>query len=309
MLVSPWPYALWMRRDFAAAGRARDAALAGRAPSDVVSRVDVRYGEGPDELLDVYWPSHVDGSDRVLPTVVWVHGGGWLGGSKEELANYLRMLAARGFTAVAPRYSLSPGAKYPTPVRQTMTALRFLADQGEHLHVDGSKFVLAGDSAGAHICAQIAAIVTDRTYAHAVGVVPGVEPQQLRGLVACCGPYDLVATSDIAAMRTFFTAIVWSYSGTRRFRDDPYLATAAVVRNVTEAFPPTFLTVGNDDPLREHSYALAGALRAKGVDVDTLFYPADHQPALAHEYQFDLDLDDAGVALERMVSFITAHTR
>jgi acetyl esterase/lipase len=73
---------------------------------------------------------------------------------------------------------------------------------------------------------------------------------------------------------------------------------------VRASFPPTFLTVGNADPLRPHSEALATSLVEQGVEVDTLFYPAAHEPALGHEYQFDLDLEDARTALTRIVAFL-----
>jgi acetyl esterase len=308
LLVSPWPAALLIRREFTASGRALDAALATRAPAAIVAAIDVAYDSHRDARLDAYWPASLEGTDRTLPTVVWIHGGGWLGGSKEEIGNYLRMIAARGFTAVGVRYSLAPGSRYPTPVRQAMAALRFLGTEGAPLHVDSTRVLLAGDSAGAHIGAQVAAIVTDDVYARSVGVAPTIAPGCLRGVGLCCGPYDLVATTDIEPMRTFFKTIVWSYSGTRRYRRSPFFATESVVHHVSGAFPPAFITVGNADPLREHSFALADALRAKGVLLETLFYPEDHEPALVHEYQFDLELDDARVALERLVSFFAACT-
>ena len=59
------------------------------------------------------------------------------------------------------------------------------------------------------------------------------------------------------------------------------------------------------DPLAEHSRHLVDALQSEGVDVDALFYPPDHQPALPHEYQFDLDLADARTAFARLVDFFT----
>ncbi len=45
-----------------------------------------------------------------------------------------------------------------------------------------------------------------------------------------------------------------------------------------------------------------------GVDVTTLFYPDDHEPPLAHEYQFDLDNADGRHALDRTIEFLRKHT-
>ena len=66
--------------------------------------LDEPYGDGPGERLDVYRPQGAG----PLPTVVWIHGGGWIGGSKEELANWCRLIAGHGFAVVAVGYSLRP---------------------------------------------------------------------------------------------------------------------------------------------------------------------------------------------------------
>ena len=97
---------------------------------------------------------------------------------------------------------------------------------------------------------------------------------------------------------------MWSYSGKRDYLDDPAFATFSVTDNVTSAFPPSFITVGNTDPLRPHSELLAEKLRAQGVETETLFFPDDQQPPLGHEYQFDLDADAGQLFLERLRTFL-----
>ena len=65
--------------------------------------------------------------------------------------------------------------------------------------------------------------------------------------------------------------------------------------------------------MRPHSERMAGALRAQGVQRDTVFWPEDHQPPLNHEYQFDLDTDEGQTFLERLLAFLhrtlAAHPR
>jgi acetyl esterase len=254
----------------------------------------------------VYTPDAAVQAARCLPTVVWTHGGGWVAGSKGELGDYLRMIAAAGFTVVAVEYALAPAARYPTPARQVMAALRHLLANADRLHVDPTKIMLAGDSAGAHITAQVAAIATNPGYSDSVGVESTVDADELRGVALCCGPYDLalVDPDPDSPMKDFVLAVAWAYSGTRDFEhNDYFMSTMAVTGHVTETFPPAFITVGNADPLAAHSDTLAAALEAKGVEVDTLFYPHDHQPPLGHEYQLDMNLEDARTALQRMIAF------
>jgi hypothetical protein len=148
-------------------------------------------------------------------------------------------------------------------------------------------------------------------YADAVGVAPTITPAQLRGLVLACGPYDLGLAREVSnpGGRRFVQVILWAYSGKRRFLDDPSFATWSVTDNITSAFPSTLVTVGNADPLRQHSEILATKLRAHGVEVETLFFPEHHGPPLGHEYQFDLDADAGQLFLDRMLRFLERRLR
>jgi acetyl esterase/lipase len=296
--------ALYIRKDFAESVASRSALALKRAPTDVVAIIDERYDSHRDALLDVYVPAMAARHGRQLPTIVWTHGGAWVGGSKEEIGGYLRLLADAGFTVVGVRYSLAPEERYPMPLRQLFAALHHLQTHADRLHVDPHRFLLAGDSAGAQISAQLAAAVTNPIYAGKIGLAPTITENQLCGIALCCGIYDLTGLAATPPFEDFFTTVGWAYSGRRDYNNDPhFISTMSVANHVTEKYPPTFLTAGNDDPLATQSAALASILRKKGVEVETLFYPLEHHPKLAHEYQFDITLDDARIALRQVVAF------
>jgi acetyl esterase/lipase len=296
----------WLiRREFAKNGARMAASLRAAAPSGVSAVKDERYDSDVDARLNVYTPGAAAPAGRSLPTVVWTHGGAFVGGSKDELDGYLRMIAHAGFTVAGVEYTLAPAATYPKPVSQVMEALRHLQTNSDRLHVDPSRIIVAGDSAGAHITAQVAAIATDPGYARQVGVASAIGADQLAGVVLCCGIYDLDRLSPSSPLKNFVLAVGWSYSGSRDYRNDHrFTSSTAIPRHITAAFPPTFITVGNADPLAPQSLALAAALESKGVAVDTLFFPEEHKPALGHEYQFDLSFDDARTALDRLIAFL-----
>jgi acetyl esterase/lipase len=299
-----------IRRLFAANGKRLIATYEPLAPVEVDVDRNLRYGNASDALLDVYVPRRARPGQR-LPTIVWVHGGGFVGGSREELGYYLRWFAAEGFTCVAIDYTLAPAARYPTPARQVMLALRYIQEHGARLHVDPRRLVLAGDSAGAHIAAQAALIATSPAYQSAIAMTSTVKPDQLRGVILCCGPFDLDLLDTTSQLRDLVRAMAWSYTGQRDYRDNRlFLATSGLPRHVTPAFPPAFVTVGNADPLQAHSVAMTTAFASSGVDFETLFYPDDPTDgvALGHEYQFELDLPEAQVALRRIVDFARRHT-
>ena len=163
-------------------------ALEPYVPPGVAARLQERYADDPAAYLDVFYPAAVENTDQALPTVVWVHGGSWVSGSKDQVANYLRILAAKGFTTVGVDYALAPGETYPTPVRQVNAALAYLQRHAARLHVDPSRFFLAGDSAGAQIAAQLANAISAPAAAKAIGIVASIERSQLRGSSCIAAP-------------------------------------------------------------------------------------------------------------------------
>lgn len=309
--VSPWPSALLIRWAFDQNAKERVAALQKYIPTDVSEQLNQQYRAGDrDAYLDVYYPSAAGANDK-LPTIVWVHGGGWISGDKKDVAPYLKILASKGYTVIGINYSIAPEKQYPTPVIQTNEALDYIQNQATAFHVDTNQIFLAGDSAGSHIAAQIAAITTNPQYAEVMKQQPALRAEQLAGMLLNCGAYDLALvnaqgdTEGAKLLRTF----LWAYSGDKNFMQDPDLANASVIDHVTASFPPTFITAGNDDPLLPQSVAFAQKLQALGVQVDSLFYARDFSPGLQHEYQFDLSTQSGQEALQRMEAFVTAHKK
>lgn len=303
--LSPWPSVFLIRHAFSGDGEAAAVALARHVPAGIAEMRDIAYVKGDrDARLDVFYPPGVAGTPTRLPAIVWVHGGAWVAGTKNEIANYLKILAGRGYVVVGVDYSLAPGATHPVPVRQVNAALAYLARQAERLHIDQDRIVLAGDSAGAQIAAEVANLVSVPEYAAAIGIEPAIARASLRGVILYCGAYDVSLVNLEGSYGGFLQTVLWSYSGHRNFKDDEHFRMASVARYVTAAFPPAFVSAGNADPLEPQSVALAEALEAAGAPVDTLFFADDHQPPLPHEYQVNLDTAEGQEALARSLRFL-----
>ncbi|WP_408515419.1 alpha/beta hydrolase [Paraburkholderia sediminicola] len=278
--------------------------LQAHQPSHVSALLDQPYDSNrPDALLDVFYPDNTVAPASPL-TIVWVHGGAWVSGNKNQLSGYARILAARGFTVVTVDYSLSPATHFPIAVREVNAALSYLERHASGLHVDPTRIVLAGDSAGAQIAAVLANAIADPGFARAIGVTPSISRQQLAGALLYCGVYDLEALASADRYRYFLRAILRAYSGTDSFMTDSAFAYASVVRYVSEDFPPTFISAGNADPLREQSVAFAQALARQSVVTRQLFFPSAYLPPLPHEYQFNLGAAGGQLALEQSVQFL-----
>ena len=306
--VSPWPSVLLIRRAFYQDAVSVSQALERHIPPALSAQLNERYDPAdPDALLDVFYPSAI--ADQPLPTIVWVHGGGWVSGSKDDIANYGKVLAGRGYTVVGVDYSLAPGKTFPTQIRQVNTALGYLVKNAERLRIDPSRIVLAGDSAGAHIAAVTANAIAVPSYAATLGIVPALERQQIAGLLLYCGPYTVDGINLDGPFGRFLRTVLWSFSGSKDFKTDPGFAAAWVLNHLTAEFPPTFISAGNGDPVLPQSIALADALTSRGVRVERLFFGSDYQPALPHEYQFNLDNEAGRLALERSLAFLARQVR
>jgi len=113
--LSPWPSVAVITYMFSQGDQASESALEKHVPAGIVAKRDIKYGDGRDEVFDLYYPEKATGP---RPTIVWVHGGGFIAGSKEGIGNYMKVLAGHGYTTVRLEYSKGYGTTYPRPVEQ-----------------------------------------------------------------------------------------------------------------------------------------------------------------------------------------------
>lgn len=304
--LSSWPSVLLIRMWFDKDTQAMSTALEKHVPLGVTTLFDQRYDSNDsDAYLDVFRP---EGTAQPLPAIVWVHGGAFVYGDRSNVTNYLKILAAKGYAAVAVGYSLAPGSNYPTPVLQVNRALGYLTENAERLNIDPARIVVAGDSAGAQIAGQLSLLITSPAYAGKLGVKPAISAENLRGAILFCGALDASRLNFEGPFGAFITTVLWAYMGKRDFIGDPRLKDFSIPLNMTKDYPPFFISVGNGDPLAPSSYDTKAKADALGVANDALFFPAEHQPPLPHEYQFNLDSTDGKLALERVLAFLSART-
>lgn len=311
-VLSPWPGAVTMRWSINQDAAQVREQVAEDAPTDVRVIRDRSYAaDDPDAKLDVYLSDDL-GSGVRQPVVVWIHGGAWLAGDKQNLAGYFKRIAKAGYTVVVPNYSLASNHVYPTQVHQLNKALTAVVENHAAWRADASAIVLAGEEAGAHLAATLATTITNTDYAADTGVVPALHPSQLQGAVLIDGIYDLKTLAegerelDLPGIFRWGDRIaVWAFSGTRNL-DHPVIKRSSPMHHVTADFPPTFLTGGPGDPLTStQSQPFATKLANLGVPVTELFYPDDQSPKLGHGYAFHLN--DAGQkALDEVVKFLTS---
>lgn len=307
--LSPYPSVWIIRYAFNKEAVRVNKELGKHVSNEIQTINNIHYDiNDPDAFLDAYFHPDSVKAKGMLPVIVWTHGGGLISGNKSQVSNYCKILASRGYVVIAIDYTIAPEAKYPTPIQQLNTALAYITSKPDTFHADTTFFVLAGDSGGSMISAASANVITSPAYAELTRIKPGLNPHQLKGMLLYCGIYEIDDLNTEGAFGSFLKSVMWAYFDIKDISNDAYAMTASVTNFLTRAFPPTFISAGNNDPLLSQSKILSEKLAAKGVQIDTLFFPENHEPPLGHEYQFNLD--EAGkIALDRSINFLNKSHR
>lgn len=305
-VFTPWPAALLIRALFTDNANKTVAEMNAHAPaaSTLESQPGVQYAPGgSDTQLDWYAPK---GSTGALPTVVWIHGGAWISGSKENVDPYARIIASEGYSVITLNYTYGPEGVYPLGLTQLNDAFAFIVENAADFRVDPDNIVIAGDSAGAQLTSQIAAMVTNPSYAQTVGIQPSLTPEQLSGVILNCGIYDVSEIPNAPGLGGWgFRVALWAYLGDKNWSETPGGEEMSTIDDATADFPPTWISGGNADPLTVgQSKPFAAKLKGLGVDVTEVFWPDDEDPALEHEYQFQLELEAAQTALQSTLDWL-----
>jgi len=117
--------------------------------------------DGIDLLLDLYLPSSP--IRRPIPVIVFLHGGGWSGGTRTTSPDFKRYFAQDGFAMASIEYRLTPSITFPANVEDVRTAVRWLKANAAAHALDPDRICLWGTSAGGHL-ASVAALAPPGTF-------------------------------------------------------------------------------------------------------------------------------------------------
>src|SRR5215475_12014047 len=122
-------------------------------PSGTQKLKDLEYGHGSGRAmhLDLYIPEK---SDKPLPLIIWIHGGAWMAGSKDNPSPALRFLKD-GYAVAQVGYRFSQEATFPAQIQDCKAAVRWLRANAEKYNLDSNKFIAWGASAGGHLVALL----------------------------------------------------------------------------------------------------------------------------------------------------------
>lgn len=219
--------------------------------------LDVSYGPASLQKMDIYLPAQHGES---CPLVVLVHGGGFCACDKRDWHLYPGFYALQaGFALASVNYQLSPEVRFPTPLDDLKTALRFLREHAVQYSISTRDVFLYGTSAGGNL-------VTLAAFQNA-GTAQGV-----CGVAALCPLLDFEAqwhylrtmTPAIPEREILCNAMI-DYLGASPEQDRQTALRASTAMYITEAAPPFYIQHGTLDPAVPvaQAYQFAQQLREK----------------------------------------------
>lgn len=269
-----------LRTNWAIGDKLRDEGL---TTPDGIRRFDnISYGpHGSANLLDIYVQKTV--SD-IQPTIVNIHGGGWVYGNKEVYQFYCMSLAMRGFTVVNINYRLAPENKFPAAIEDINMAVKFIGEQGKNYFIDKDRLVMVGDSAGGQLVSHYAAILTNPEFAKLFDFeVPDVT---VKALGLNCGAYNSKAMAESGSDEMF-----WEYIGEN---PSPELVEMVdTTGHMTSDFPPSYVMSTAVDFLLPEAEPMYNRLLILGVPAVMKIYGSPDRPEIGHVFHVNCKLEEA----------------
>ena len=231
-----------------------------KPPAGVAFHRNLEYGTGGGESLkiDLALPEK---SDKPLPVVLMIHGGGWRGGSKEGHIQHIFGFAQQGYAAATVQYRFAPKHKFPAQLEDVKCAVRFLRANAEKYNLNKDRVGAIGFSAGAHLSMLLGTMGKEDGMEGEGGNAE--QSSQVQAVVAYFGPTDLAA-DDIPENVIF---MIDDLVGAKK-SDKPELRVAASpITYVSKGDAPTLIFQGTKDRLVPHTqaYKMADALSKAGV--------------------------------------------
>lgn len=212
-----------------------------------LSYSDISYGTHKRQYYRLY-----RGNKKNLPTVFFIHGGGWWHGSPRFFSAIGKFFCKRGYTTVLPAYRLVPYATYPNQIEDIATAFsKFVASQD----IKPKSIMVIGFSAGGELAARL---VFDKKLQNKYNINPNV----FSGMLSLAGVLDFETHQSSYAKLLIKNYLSGKYTSEET---NPK-------RLIYKSNFPVFCVHGVRDKLIEPCNAISFAKRVKEVGGESYLY-------------------------------------
>ncbi len=224
-------------------------------PSNYNGLLDVVYKNvnSTNCRMDIYYPTD---ATTPVPVVINMHGGGWVGGYKEEQGGFSPFFD-RGFAVANVEYRMRNEILAPAAVEDVRGAMQYLLNHADELHIDRNKIIFQGGSAGGHLALTGGYLQNNRIYDN--------DCQQYSGTIKIMAVIDKYGATDLLTFAPVYPGmVVWL--GTHA-NDTAFIKSLSPIEMVNSNTPPTYIIHGDADPTIPYSQSvkLQAALQAAGV--------------------------------------------
>lgn len=244
------------------------------APANLTVVRDLNYAgtQEPRQTLDMYVPKRP--TEKPLPLLVFIHGGGWEGGNKEQFGGMVApLMSDAAFVGACINYRLTDKGIFPAQIHDCKAAIRWLRAHAKDYHFDPDKIGVFGMSAGGHL---VSLLGTSGGVKEMEGDVGGNLDQSSRVncVIDFCGPSDFPTfpgQGSIIDPEKPGTAVTKLFGGPMSRHMDLAKA-ASPVTYITKDDPPFLIIHGTKDNLVPYAQAVEfnKSLHAAGVPATLL---------------------------------------
>lgn len=230
-------------------------------PDNVAVERNIAYDQHPETVLDIYQPKEASREKR--PGAIVIHGGGWVGGTKDAMIeSYVLRYVSQGFVVANVEYRLAKAAIAPAAVTDVLNATQWFFRNAGKYNVDKKRVVVTGGSAGGHLA-----------------LMAGMTPKSARlgprsDVAAVVNFYGITDVADQLAgpnMRKY--AVTWVPDDTPARLE--LAGRVSPMAHVRRDVPPVLTIHGDADETvpYEHGTRLTRALQEEGVTAELVPVP------------------------------------
>lgn len=220
-------------------------------PSGATLTADLAYVENGHERqkLDLYLPADAKGP---LPLIVWVHGGAWRAGSKEQCQPFHQGYLTKGYAIASINYRFSQHAIFPAQLEDCKAAIRWLRAHAKTYNLNPDQFAVYGGSAGGHLVALLGTTGDIKTFD--VGANLNMS-SKVQAVCDFYGPSDFLydettASADfVKRLNDPNDAVPQLIGGPVKEMRDAARKASPVSYITTNALPPFLIIHGDKDPI------------------------------------------------------------
>lgn len=251
----------------------------------IVPNVTYYTANGWDNKLDIYQPRNVTTAN---PTLIWIHGGGWVLGSKDTaLFSFLPFLE-KGWTVVNVEYRLGKMSPPPAAVEDCRCALRWVYQHAKEYNFDTSRLVVSGSSVGGHLSLTTGILPVSAGFDRpcpAYGQAGGITDPSVLKVSAIINWYGVTDVADLFdGPNHQLYAVEWFGSMASPAREE-LAKRLSPLTYVRAGLPPILTIHGTDDPQVPYSHGvrLHEALAKAGVPNQLLTIPGGKHGGFTRE--------------------------